>query len=89
MNRIVENLSPEDQARLLDCIQQSGFAFVQLAELYRRGAAGLTLTGEEYATLDLLQKMASMFSSGMFPSKETMPTETAIRIGREIVGADH
>lgn len=87
--RIIENLPPEDQARAAECLQQMQFGYVQLAELFRRGAAGLELTAEEYALVELIQKMASMFSSGLFPSKAMVSNEKVIRVGRELMGAEN
>ncbi len=88
MSRVIENLSPDDQARASECFQQGQFAFVQLAELFRRGAVGLELTGEEYATLELLQKIAGMFSSGLFPGKQQVSHATALRAAQQLMGSD-
>jgi hypothetical protein len=87
--RIIENLSPEDQARAHECMQQAQFAFVQLAQLFRKGTAGLELTGAEFAATQMLQQMAGMVSSGLYLSGEQMPTEKAVRIAQELMGGEN
>lgn len=87
-SRIIENLSPEDQARLNEYQQQFMFAYIQFAEIFRRGAAGLELTGEEYATLEMINRMAGMISSGILPSEDAMPKGKAISLTRQLIGSD-